>query len=160
MPHVVKGPLTVTDVIAWKMGWGYRPFVRAHGIRLAFERRHPTSAIPNAYGIPDVPERVHWEDELAQKIGVPAAFDYGPQRFTWMSQVVTNWMGDDGMLRKLRVQVRRTNHIGDTTWCRGKVVEKYIRDGRPLVDCELWADDQRGRRTAQGWATVELPSEG
>ena len=67
-------------------------------------------------------------------------------------------MGDDGFLRKLNVQVRRTNHIGDTTWCRGKVSHKRVEDGKHLAECELWADDQRGRRTTTGWALVELTS--
>lgn len=158
--HVVKGPLTVTDIIAWYIGMGPSPFIRAHGIRLAYDRRHPAAAIPNSMGIPDVPMRVHWEDEMARTIGVPAAFDMGNQRITWISQVVTNWMGDDGFLKRLKVELRRPNIIGDTCWCRGKVVSKYIESDQHMVECELWADNQRGERSASATATVILPARG
>ncbi|MBI4334428.1 MAG: MaoC family dehydratase N-terminal domain-containing protein [Chloroflexi bacterium] len=158
LAHVVKGPLTVTDVIAWYIGMGPQPFIRAHGIRLAYDRRHPAAAIPNALGIPDVPMRVHWEDDLARTIGFPAAYDMGNQRITWVSQVMTNWTGDDGFLKKFKIQLRRPNLIGDTCWCRGKVIRKYVANGEHLVDCELWADNQRGERSAIATATASLPS--
>lgn len=158
LTHVVKGPLTVTDMICWKIGKGFSPFTRAHGIRLAYERKHPASAILNSHGIPDVPERVHWEDGLAQTIGIPAAYDFGHQRTTWLAQVITNWMGDDGFLKTLKPRIRRPNIVGDTVWCRGKIVKKYLQDGEHLVDVEVWSDDQRGNRTATATATVALPS--
>jgi hypothetical protein len=41
-------------------------------------------------------KRVHWEDELATRVGTPAAYDYGPERCSWMSHQLTNWMGDAG----------------------------------------------------------------
>jgi len=154
---VVKGPLTVTDMIAWLKGWGGL-FIRAHRLGLDYRRRHPAAAIPNSYGIPDVPERVHWENEFARQIGAPAAYDYGPQRISWLGQLLTNWMGDDGFLKKLEVEVRRFNIVGDTTWCRGKVVKKYWQDDQPLVECQIWAENQRGEVTAKGRAVVLLPS--
>ena len=157
---VVKGPLTVTDVVCFKIGWGGVPFVRAHGVALAYRQKHPAAAIPNTLGIPDVPERVHWEDELAQAVGAPAAYDYGPQRVSWMGHLMTNWMGDHGFLKRLYVEVRRFNIIGDTTWCKGRVTKKYTEGDQHLVDCEIWAIDQRGDITAPGWATVILPSKG
>jgi len=158
LTHVVKGPLTVTDLIAWCIGVGPAPFIRAHGIRLAYDRQHPAAALPNSLGIPDIPQRVHWEKELAQSIGIPAPFDQGNQRITWVSQVMTNWMGDDGFLKKMTVQLRRPNLIGDTCWCRGKVVRKAVEHGQHLVDCELWADNQRGERSATATASAVLPS--
>ncbi len=49
--------------------------------------------------------------------------------------------------------------MGDSTWCKGKVVKKYVKDGYALVDLEIWAENQRGDITApNGRATVILPS--
>jgi hypothetical protein len=67
-------------------------------------------------------------------------------------------MGDHGFLRSLDAQVRRFNLVGDTTWCRGKVVDKREEDGKKVVICEIWCEDQRGDITAKGMATVELPT--
>ncbi len=109
-------------------------------------------------GIIDVPELVHMEDTRAKEIGIPGAYDYGCQRISWLGNLVTNWMGDDGFLKKLRAELRRFNVIGDTTWLKGKVTNKYIEDDEHLVDIECWAENQRGEVTMPGTATVRLPS--
>ncbi len=158
LPHVVKGPLRVTDNIAWKIGWGFMPFVYAHKIAVDFYKKHPHAFIFNESGIPDVPERVHWDTEFARRVGVPEAYDYGPQRVSWLCQVVTNWMGDDGFIREFWGEVRRHNLNGDTTWLKGTVSEKRKEGAHALVDLELWGYDQRGERTILGGATVVLPA--
>ena len=108
-------------------------------------------------GIADVPELVHMEDTKAQEIGLPGAYDYGCQRISWLGNLITNWMGDDGFLKKLNGRLQRFNIIGDTTWCKGTVVKKYIEDDQHLVDIDCWAENQRGEKTMLGSATVLLP---
>jgi acyl dehydratase len=153
LPAVVKGPLTVTSVIAFIQGWGSL-YVRAHGLAFELFARHPALGIPNAFGVPEPPERVHWEEDLARAVGVPGPYDYGPERVAWLGHLVTNWMGDQGVLRRLNVQVLRHNLIGDTTWCRGAVTGKR-EDG--VVELALRAENQRGETTAAGTAEVWLP---
>jgi acyl dehydratase len=156
LPSIVKGPLTVTDCIGWLMGWG-SPFIRPHLAGFAYRRRHPAAYIPNELGVPDVPERVHWDHAFARAIGAPAAYDYGPQRVSWLGHLLSHWMGDDGWLQTLKVQVRRFNIVGDLTRCKGVVTHKRIEGTQHLVECDVWAENQRGERTAIGTATVVLP---
>lgn len=160
LPSIVKGPLRVTDNIAWKIGWGFRPFAYAHKLAYEYYKKHPKAFILNQYGIPDVPERVHWDNDFAQRVGVPVAYDFGPQRISWMGQVVTNWMGDDGFFQKLNGQVRRFNLVNDTTWLKGKVINKSVEKGQHLVEIELWGNDQRDEVTIRGKAVAALPSKG
>ena len=157
LPHVVKGPLTVTDIIVWLMGFGGQ-WLRAHGDAVRWYARHPKGGIKNSFGAYEPPEIVHWDNELARRVGVPAAYDYGPQRVSWLGHMLTNWCGDHGFLRNMNVEVRRFNLVGDTTWCRGKVARKYREGDKALVECEIHAIDQRGDITAKGNATVELPA--
>jgi acyl dehydratase len=154
LPAVCKGPLTVTSVIAFVQGWGSL-YVRAHGLAFDLFERHPALGISNEFGAPEPPERVHWSEEFAQAVGVPGAYDYGPERVAWLGHVVTNWMGDDAQLRRLNAQVRRHNLIGDVTWCDGVVVSKD--DAAGTVTARLRAINQRNELTATGEAVVELP---
>src|SRR2546428_596243 len=108
-------------------------------------------------GRPEPPERVHWDPALAGAVGVPAPYDYGPERVAWLGHLVTNWMGDDGFLARLNVQVRRHNLIGDTTWCRGRVAAKAVVDERGEVTLDLVAVNHRDETIAQGQAVVVLP---
>ncbi len=157
LPHVVKGPLTATGVIAYAQGWGGL-YIRAHGFARDLFRRHPALGIPNLQNVPEPPERVHWDVDFAQTVGVPYAYDYGPERVSWLGHLMTNWMGDDGFLKELKVEVRRFNILGDTHWCRGKVSDKAVSPtGEGLVTCDIWAEDQRGEVTARGMAVAVLP---
>ncbi len=153
LAEIVKGPLTVTSVIAFVQGWGSL-YIRAHAYAVDLVERHPALGIPNAFGVPEPPERVHWDEGMARAVGVPGAYDYGPERVAWLGHLVTNWMGNDGFLRRLNVQVLRHNLIGDTTWCRGEVTAK---EAGGLVHLSLHARNQRGDTTATGMATVVLP---
>ena len=157
LPHVVKGPLTVTDIIVFLLGFGGQ-WLRAHGDATRWYTRHPMGAMVNSFGAYEPPEIVHWDNDFAKRVGVPAAYDYGPQRCAWLGHLMTNWIGDHGFLANMDVEVRRFNLVGDTTWCRGKVIEKWKADGRNWVKCEIQAVDQRGDVTAKGSATVELPT--
>ena len=147
---------TVTSVIAFIQGWGSL-YIRAHGAAFDLFERHPALGIPNAFGVPEPPERVHWDEGLARAVGVPGAYDYGPERVAWLGHLVTNWMGDDAFLRRLNVQVQRHNLIGDTTWCRARVTGK---DGDGVVTLALVAENQRGETTAAGTADVVLTRAG
>jgi acyl dehydratase len=93
-----------------------------------------------------------------KRAGLEDASDYGPQRICWLGQIITDWMGDLGKLKKLSGQIRHPNIIGDSNTLRGKVTNKYVRGNEHLVDCEIWVENQAGLITAPGTATVELPS--
>jgi acyl dehydratase len=129
--------------------------VKAHRQWYEWLQRHPAGGTKNRYGIWDVPERVHWEHDFAQDIGMPAGYDYGPQRIAWFDHAVSDWIGDHGFIRSLGVQLRAPNFIGDTTYIRGTVVGKSEDEG--TVSLQMAAEDQRGRMTAKGKSEVVLP---
>ena len=85
-------------------------------------------------------------------------YDYLPQRARWIATAITNWMGDDGVLKRLRMEARLFNIEGDTTFIRGTVAKKYIKDRCALVDIEMKGANQRGDVSSPGFATVMLPS--
>ncbi len=157
VPRIVRGPYTPTTAVAFEQAWGGL-FIKAHGYWFDYLRRHPAAGIPNAYNIPEPPEAVHWDTPLARSVGVPEAYDYGPERIAWIATMLTNWIGDDGFLAELYCEVRRFNLVGDLTYCRGKVLSKTATDsGTGEVKVEIEAVNQRGESTASGWAVVRLP---
>ena len=157
---LVKGPLTVTDMVCWHAGMGMGMYDVAP-LRLAYQNRQ---RIPRFYhrdelGIPDVMQRVHWDPEFARKSGNPTTFDYGRMRETWLIHACTDWMGDDAWLWRLRVEFRKFNYVGDVQWVDGEVARRYLADGqRPAVDLDLRTRNQRGEITSPATATVLLPS--
>jgi len=129
LPTMAKGPMTVTGFIAFAQGWGGL-YIRANKLAHQQITKHPGLGIPNASGIPDVPERVHWEHDLATDVGAPGAYDYGPERCSWLMHHLTNWMGDDGFLAKHKVLIRRHNVVGDWIRITGSVVATVVAGWR------------------------------
>ncbi|MBN9561790.1 MAG: MaoC family dehydratase N-terminal domain-containing protein [Alphaproteobacteria bacterium] len=156
LPTMAKGPMTVTGFIAYAQGWGGL-YIRANKLAWKMIDRHPGLGIPNRFNIPDCPERVHWEPEMALMVGAPGAYDYGPERCSWLTHHLTNWMGDEGFLRRAHCRIRRHNPEGDLLFIDGRVVNKRVEDGRCLVDIEQEARNQDGELSAVGGGTVELP---
>ena len=157
LPVMFKGPMTVTGFIAYAQGWGGL-YIRANKLAWQLIDAHPGVGIKNRYGIPDVPERVHWEEDFALEVGAPGAYDYGPERNSWLTHHLTNWMGDDGFLRKSYCKVRRHNPEGDMLFIKGKVTRKYVEDGRHLVEIEQEGRNQDDELSVVGTGVVELPS--
>lgn len=157
LPVMFKGPMTVTGFIAYAQGWGGL-YIRANKIAWKLIDAHPGVGITNRYGIPDVPERVHWEEDFALEVGAPGAYDYGPERNSWLTHQLTNWMGDDGFLRKSHCKVRRHNPQGDMLFFKAKVKRKWVEAGRHLVEIEQEARNQDDELSVVGTGVVELPS--
>jgi acyl dehydratase len=154
---MVKGPMTVTGFIAFAQGWGGL-YIRANKLAWKQLQKHPGLGIPNRFGFPDVPERVHWDDDLAALVGTPAAYDYGPERCSWMAHHLTNWMGDDGFLRHLRVEIRRHNPVGDTLYIDGEVARTFAENGAHYAELRQKAVNQDGELSVMATGIVQLPS--
>jgi acyl dehydratase len=159
MPRMMKGPMTVTGFICYAQGWGGL-YIRANKIAWKMQQAHPGLGIKNRFNIPDCPERVHWDDDFAREVGTPGAYDYGPERTSWLTHHCTNWMGDDGFLHKHKSQIRRHNPDGDVIFIGGTVTRKYVDNGRHYVEISQRAETHRGELSATGAAVVELPSRG
>jgi acyl dehydratase len=161
LPHImVKGPLVVTDIIFWHQAGNERHY-NLSPLGLAYKNRQkiPAFYLPNQFGAWDAAQRCHWDDELAQAVGNPFAYDYGAMREAWLAQYVSNYMGDDGWMWRFHSEMRKFNYIGDTTWITGQVTAKREVDGpRFAVDIALRGENQRGDTTTVGWATILLPS--
>lgn len=156
---MAKGPMTVTGFIAYAQGWGGL-YIRANKLAWKQVVNHRGLGIANRFNIPDCPERVHWENEFALKVGAPGAYDYGPERCSWMTHHLTNWMGDTGFLRHSHTRIRRHNPEGDSLLITGKVTAKREDGGRALVDIEHAAHNQDNELSIEGTAVVELPRKG
>src|SRR6202011_2539379 len=127
---MVKGPLTVTDMICWHAGMGMGLYaVRPLRLGAQNRRRIPRFFHRDELNVPDVMQRVHWDPEFARRAGNPTTFDYGRMRETWLIHLCTDWMGDDAWLWKLDCEFRKFNFVGDTQWLRGVVTRKYLAAG-------------------------------
>ncbi len=159
VPPVIKGPLSVIDILAWYSATqGALHYGGAHGDAIRYRRRHDDYHINPKTGAKDAAGRGHLEAATGRDVGMEGAYDIGPQRISWAQHMLTNWIGDHGFLHKLDVSVRRPNLVGDTIWWRGTVTGKRRVGTHCLVDLDVEATCQRDIPSAHGTAVVALPS--
>ena len=145
IPDLPKGTYSVTEL-----------FLFTHGV---LGTGRSTRAALEAEGSPDLGGGGRFDEEHARKRrNMPGQFDFGPQRVCWLSQGVTDWMGDDGVLRRLQASIRHPNVVGDTNTVRGEVTDKFELNGEHLVEMSVRNENQSGLATAFGTALVALPS--
>ncbi len=111
---------------------------------------------------------LHYDDHFAAAQG--GKIVHGALKRQWLLQLVTDFAGGAGTLRKFSCRYRASDtprpmktltepEDGETWLCKGKVTKKYEQDGARLVDCEIWVENGKGEVTTSGKATVELPAE-
>lgn len=156
---VVKGPFGLTDIIAYCVG-AAPVQLAAHGAQLRLYKKHPawgfrdpvTHAWEPVYG-------VHYSVAAARGVGARYAYDVGVQRHCWLVNLLTNWMGDEGWLKRCYAEYRQFVYHSDVVWLKGRVTKKYVdENGEHCVDIKTHGINQRGEDTIPGKATIILPS--
>ncbi len=168
LPGTVRGPISRLDMTCYYAGAvgtsGYKStrlkWLYAHWARTQPERI-PNNYDPSYYAAAVSPSIGHQDAAVAtSELGMPGPYDNGPQRIGMISTAITNWMGDDGFIRRYSVRLKLPVIFGDTTFTGGRVLGRRLEQGVGLVDLEVWARNQLGQVTAAGTATVELPRRG
>jgi acyl dehydratase len=155
IPEIVRGPLTIGDMVCWQAAIG--PSYRAAGLGYRDCLQAPHTAVTNPItGWPVKYSQQHEDVHLAAQRGMPGPFDNGVMRFAWISPLLTNWMGDDGELRRLSIQVRQPHIYGDAIWYSGKVVNKAALEGAYVLTIAIKGVNQLGSVTTTGEAEVVL----
>jgi acyl dehydratase len=156
---LTKGPMCVTDLVNWHAGVGWGMFGSGTS-RVAYQNRKriPKFYLKNQLGFWDTAQRCHWDDDWAQRMGHPAAYDYGVMRSNWMVHLVSDWAGDDAWLWKLTTSARKFNYLGDMHTITGVVRE--IDTATNAVTIDLKGENQNGVVTCDARAVVILPPAG
>jgi acyl dehydratase len=154
IPPIVRGPLTIGDMVCWNaaIGPSYKAGRWGH---LDLQKSPHTAARNPVTGFAVKYSQQHEDFNLAAQRGMPGPFDNGVMRFAWVAPLLTNWMGDDGFLKRLQVQVRQPAIYGDIQTYRGTVTGKDAEQG--AVQVEITGTNQEGEISTRGNADVVLP---
>ncbi len=101
---------------------------------------------------------IHMDDEAGRAAGYPSAFGQGNLQWSYLHNVVRNWMGEDGRLERMSCSFRGANVKGQTVTAHGRVTAVADEGGRRVVELEVWTENDAGERLAPGAARVSFPS--
>jgi len=160
MSPLVKGPLGLTDMVAFFIAGASPVKLAAHEVSLREYRNRPAWAFrdPGSWALEPI-FAVHYNQAAANAMGLPFPYTVGTQTHCWQIHLLTNWMGDDAWLKRSRAEYRRFVYLSDVVRVTGKVTKKYVDDkGEFCVDIETHGMNQRNEDVMPGEATVILPS--
>ena len=101
---------------------------------------------------------IHYDKDFAQSKGLPGVIVHGRLIATFLVQLLTDWIGEEGRVQRLTCNYRGMSFPGEDLTCKGKVIKKAIVDGEHHIECEIWVENPKGERPVPGTATVILPS--
>lgn len=99
---------------------------------------------------------LHHDYNFPQSKLIGSIIVHGRFKYAALGELVSNWLGHRGRIRKISCQYRGMDFPDRELTCGGKVIRKWQDDGRKLVDLQLWAENDEGKKTTPGAATVEL----
>lgn len=153
LPTIVRGPLTIADMVCWNAGRGptYGATIVNYMERLAAE--YYTVANPKT-GWPQKESHQHEDPWLCEQRGMPLPFANGVMMYTWTTPFVTNWMGDDGFLRSHSARFHAPYFYGDTLWVSGEL--RGVDRESSTIDVDWEAVNQLDEFVMSGASTVRV----
>ncbi|MBM4254338.1 MAG: acyl dehydratase [Deltaproteobacteria bacterium] len=128
------------------------------GTALPEVRKMPSNTLLFLYSaITWNPQRIHFDKDFTLSEGYRDIIVHGPLRGAFLSQLMTRWIGDAGMLKKLSYANRDIAYVNEPLLCKGTVTRTWITDGKGYAECEIWAENTQGVKLTLGNATVILP---
>lgn len=101
---------------------------------------------------------IHYDESVVRERNLPAPVVHGPLKSAFLAQLLTGWVGPEGVLKKLSCQYRGMDVAGETLTCHAKVVATSIQAEEHLVECDVWTENSKGEVTTRGTALLALPS--
>lgn len=103
---------------------------------------------------------MHLDRDYARGVNLPDIVLAGHMRIAFMAQLVTDWVGGGGTLRRISARQKGVDHPGHPLRVAGIVTRKYVAERERLVDLDVWVENETGDRTCEGAATVLFPGVG
>lgn len=105
------------------------------------------------------PSRGHLFPKFARRIGMPRGYGYGASMGSWVTDYLSGWAGQHGMVVHSIANYRGPALTGDVTIQTAEVLDKSVdEDGRHLVHVKHLMTNHRGITMCTGTAEIALPS--
>jgi acyl dehydratase len=101
---------------------------------------------------------LHQDDAFARSVGFPGIIAHGMFSMAHLTKAITDWAGDPGALKRIKVQFRAVVFMGETLVAGGRVeaLEEPTRTARLSVWAEIEREGRRQMVIKNSEAEVEL----
>ncbi|WP_103728354.1 MaoC family dehydratase N-terminal domain-containing protein [Novosphingobium sp. HII-3] len=104
------------------------------------------------------PSRGHLFPRFARRIGMPRGYGYGASMGSWVTDFLSGWAGQHGMVVHSVANYRGPALTGDGTIQTAEVIDRSVdEEGRHLVHVKHLMKNQKGTTMCTGTAEIALP---
>ncbi len=100
---------------------------------------------------------LHHDYRFPQAKQIGSIIVHGRFKYASLGELVSNWLGHRGRIRKIACQYRGMDLPDKEMICRGRVVRKSEKNGERIVELQIWVENEEGKKTTPGSATVVFP---
>ena len=97
---------------------------------------------------------LHHDYNFPQAKQIGSIIVHGRFKYASLGELVSNWVGHAGIIRKISCQYRGMDQPGKEFVCRGVVKKKSSEGGKKVVELDIWAENADGKKTTPGSAVV------
>ncbi|RMF22748.1 MAG: hypothetical protein D6760_06820 [Deltaproteobacteria bacterium] len=100
---------------------------------------------------------LHHDYQFPQAKQIGSIIVHGRFKYASLGELVSNWLGHRGRIRKIACQYRGMDLPDKEMICRGRVVRKSDDGGERTVELQIWVENEEGKKTTPGSAVVVFP---
>jgi acyl dehydratase len=97
---------------------------------------------------------LHHDYAFPQAKQIGSIIVHGRFKYASLGELVSNWLGHNGRIKKLSCQYRGMDTPNQPIRCKGVVKRKWEEGGEKLAQLEIWTENGKGERTTPGEAVV------
>lgn len=97
---------------------------------------------------------LHHDYAFPQAKEIGSIIVHGRFKYAALGELVSNWLGHNGSVRKISCQYRGMDMPDQAILCKGVVKRKWEENGEKLAELEIWTENAEGKRTTPGSAVV------
>lgn len=97
---------------------------------------------------------LHHDFAFPQAKEIGSIIVHGRFKYAALGELVSNWLGHNGHVRKLSCQYRGMDMPDQPIVCKGTVTKKWEEGGEKLAELAVWTENAEGKKTTPGSAVV------
>lgn len=97
---------------------------------------------------------MHHDYNFFQSKAIGSIIVHGRYKWSSLGEIVSNWLGHQGLIKKVSCQYRGMDFPDKEMTVKGVVDRKWEESGERLVELSVWTENEEGQKTTPGQAVV------
>lgn len=99
---------------------------------------------------------LHHDHNFPQSMAIGSAIVHGRYKYAALGEMIMNWLDHQGFIKKIYCQYRGMDFPDREMTLKGVIERKWEEEGKRMIDLAVWVENEEGKKTTPGRASVVL----